>query len=357
MARQIMHRPVGCPQRPDRGGAPTLPAPSVPGVRTDRSRPRGESARVAARVRQLLAEHDGEFDEPRVDSGTSDDRFVGYDLGTVDEFDAADDDADVDGGDLGRPGFRRPPIGHAAPSAWDRALARVPVRLDPGRRGALAVGVAVLLAAVVTGVWLMSARPRAVPVSASVPSVAGASALVGTDGAPVPDAAAPDGVATPGGTSTSAAATSEVVVDVAGKVRHPGVYRLPAGSRVDDALTAAGGAVGHVDLSNLNLAALLADGQQIAVGVAPAAAAAGGAPAGAPAGAAPAAGAASGTVVDLNTASLEQLESLPGVGPVLGQHILDYRTAHGPFSDIEQLKDVSGIGDVTFADLKALVTV
>lgn len=241
----------------------------------------------------------------------------------------------------------------ADPGRWERLAARVPVRLDPGRRGALAVGAAVVVAALATGAWLVSNRPQAVPVSASAPSVPGAGPLVGTDG--VTEGASPSG-SSPAVTTASGTATTQLVIDVAGKVRHPGVYRLPSGSRVDDAVRAAGGARGHADLSSLNLAALLVDGQQVSVGVPPAAgggavAGAGGAVGDTASGGPPA------TVVDLNTATLEQLETLPRVGPVLGQDILDYRDAHGSFTSIDQLKDVSGIGDVTFSDLQSLVSV
>jgi competence protein ComEA len=155
-----------------------------------------------------------------------------------------------------------------------------------------------------------------------------------------------------------------VVVDVAGKVRHPGLYRLTVGSRVDDALTAAGGPLAGVNLSSLNLAAKVVDGQQIAVGLAGAGGGvggAGGAPpdgGGSAGGGGPAGGGgAAGAPVNLNTASLDQLETLPGVGPVLGQHILDWRTAHGSFTTIDQLRDVTGIGDVKFANLRPQVTI
>jgi competence protein ComEA len=145
-----------------------------------------------------------------------------------------------------------------------------------------------------------------------------------------------------------------VVVDVAGKVRHPGVYRLPVGSRVDDAVRAAGGALHGVRLDSLNLAARLVDGQQVAVGVPPAGGAAGGAGGAGQSGAAPPGGATGD--VNLNTATSEQLQSLPGVGPVLAQHILDWRGQHGRFTSVDQLQDVSGIGPAKFAAIKDLVT-
>jgi competence protein ComEA len=114
-----------------------------------------------------------------------------------------------------------------------------------------------------------------------------------------------------------------------------------------------------VNLSSLNLAAKVVDGQQIAVGLAGAGGGVGGA-GGAPpggGGSAGGGGGAAGGPVNLNTASLDQLETLPGVGPVLGQHILDWRTAHGSFTTIDQLRDVTGIGDVKFANLRPQVTI
>jgi competence protein ComEA len=138
---------------------------------------------------------------------------------------------------------------------------------------------------------------------------------------------------------------------MAGKVRRPGLYRLPDGARVDDAIRAAGGPRRGVDLSSLNLAARVADGQQILVGQ-PAVNGVGGATPGAGLGSTSAAPA----PVSLNNATLEQLETLPGVGPVLGQNIIDWRTANGGFTSVDQLTDVTGIGDVTFAELQPLVT-
>ncbi len=143
-----------------------------------------------------------------------------------------------------------------------------------------------------------------------------------------------------------------IVVDVVGKVRHPGVYRLSGAARVDDALRAAGGALAGVDLSGVNLARRLTDGEQVAVGVP------GVSPTPAVAGTStmPASSTGAGGAVDLNTATLEQLDALPGVGPVLAQHILDWRAAHGRFDSIDQLQEVSGIGPSKFAALRSRVT-
>jgi competence protein ComEA len=150
------------------------------------------------------------------------------------------------------------------------------------------------------------------------------------------------------------------VVDVAGWVRHPGVYRLHVGDRVIDAIDLAGGAKPRADLTSLNLAALLTDGEQIIVyriGSAGAAPPGGGSTIITGSGAGTSGASGSGDLVNLNTATLDQLESLPGIGPVLAQKILDYRTEHGPFKTIEGLMDVSGIGDKRFAELKPHITV
>jgi competence protein ComEA len=158
-------------------------------------------------------------------------------------------------------------------------------------------------------------------------------------------------------TSLPATPPATVTVHVAGQVRSPGVYALPAGARVTDAVVAAGGAAAEADVDQLNLAARVADGDRIYVprtGEAAPSPVAGGGPA-AP-GSAPKGGTAAGPI-DLNTATAEQLDALPGIGPVLAQHILDWRTAHGGFRSVDQLRDVSGIGDATFADLAPLVTV
>ena len=139
----------------------------------------------------------------------------------------------------------------------------------------------------------------------------------------------------------------DLVVDVAGKVRRPGIAVLPAGSRVVDALDAAGGARRGVDLTGLNLARLVVDGEQILVGVAPAPGVAGNL------GTAPPQGA---SLVNLNTADQTVLETLPGVGPVTAEAILAWRTDNGGFTSVDELLEVDGIGEATLEDLAPLVT-
>jgi competence protein ComEA len=144
---------------------------------------------------------------------------------------------------------------------------------------------------------------------------------------------------------TAASAGPRVVVDVAGAVRRPGLYRLRRNTRVADAIAAAGGARARADLDAVNLAAPLADGIQIVVPVRGAAAAGG---AGGGGGGAPA-------VVDLNSATLEQLDALPGIGPTTAQKIVDYRQAHGAFHSLAELDAVPGIGAGRIEQLKGLV--
>ncbi|MFD9459641.1 helix-hairpin-helix domain-containing protein [Streptomyces sp. NPDC060027] len=158
-----------------------------------------------------------------------------------------------------------------------------------------------------------------------------------------------------GASRPAGAAGSAIVVDVGGKVRTPGLQRLPAGSRVEDALRAAGGVRPGTDTDGLNRARLLVDGEQIVVGApAPPAGAGAGGPAPAGAGGSPA-GAAPSAPISLNSATVDQLDSLPGVGPVLARHIIDYRTTHGGFRSVDELREVNGIGDRRFADLRPLV--
>ena len=150
-----------------------------------------------------------------------------------------------------------------------------------------------------------------------------------------------------------------VTVHVVGQVRHPGVLRLPPGSRVADAVERAGGATTHADLSAINLARPLVDGEQVRVPKPGEAVAPPGptGPVGAGSGgAASSAGGGSG-LVNLNTASQAELEELPGVGPVLAQRILDWRAQHGRFTTVDELGEVSGVGEKTFAQLQPKVTV
>jgi competence protein ComEA len=142
-----------------------------------------------------------------------------------------------------------------------------------------------------------------------------------------------------------------VVVHVAGAVRRPGVYRMRANARVDDAVGRAGGATRRADLSQVNLAAQVEDGRQVLVPARVRAASAGG-----PATAA-ATPAAPGVPLNINTATLEQLDELDGIGPTTAQHILDYREEHGGFGSVEELGEVPGIGDVRLASLREQVRV
>jgi competence protein ComEA len=143
------------------------------------------------------------------------------------------------------------------------------------------------------------------------------------------------------------AAAKLLVIDVAGAVRRPGLYRLRSGSRIDDAIAAAGGVTAKAQLDAVNLAAPVADGEQVVVP--------GRGAVGAPAAGAPAAGSSPSAPLDLNTATAEQLDSLPGIGPVTAQKILDFRQQHGAFHSVAELEGVPGIGPGRLAQLKGLV--
>ena len=137
-----------------------------------------------------------------------------------------------------------------------------------------------------------------------------------------------------------------VVVDVEGAVRHPGLVRLPAGSRIADAVARAGGTTRLADRGGVNLAAPVSDGQQVLVPRRGAAAATSAASGGAAAASGP---------VSLSSATAEQLDTLPGVGPVTAQKIVDYRTQHGAFHSVDELDAIPGIGPARLADLQGLV--
>jgi competence protein ComEA len=193
-------------------------------------------------------------------------------------------------------------------------------------RGEL-VGLVVLIAVTLggAGLWYVRSLPR-----------------------PVEVAATPGGGDAPVAASASPSPEVVILVDVAGWVRRPGVYEFEEGARVIDAIDAAGGARSGALLESLNLAAPLADGIQILVprqGETVAPPASGGSVAGV------------GGLINVNTAAATELEELPGVGEVIGQAIVDYRTENGPFTSVDQLLDVSGIGDATLENIRDLVTV
>ncbi|MGW0549408.1 helix-hairpin-helix domain-containing protein [Streptomyces altiplanensis] len=211
--------------------------------------------------------------------------------------------------------------------------------LEPRTLAALAV--VLVVAAVFAAQHFWAGRPQPV----QPPEIVGEGAA----------AARPEPSPSPGPPPTVAAdgpgpGEGRIVIDVSGKVRRPGIHRLPAGSRVADALRAAGGVKAGADTAGLNRARLLMDGEQVVVGV-PAPAGAAGPAAG---GGAPVSGQAAAPI-GLGSATAEQLETLPGVGPVLAQHIIDYRTEHGGFRSVDELREVKGIGDRRFADLRPLV--
>lgn len=157
--------------------------------------------------------------------------------------------------------------------------------------------------------------------------------------------AAPDRPA-PITASASRIADSSLVISVVGKVRNPGLVTVPGGARVADALRAAGGAIEGTDVTALNLARKLTDGEQIYVGVPPP-----------PGVAQPAATGSTSAPVDLNTATADQLDALPGIGEVTAQRIIDWRLQHGAFRSVDQLREVEGIGETRVSRLRGQVTV
>ncbi|TFV58447.1 ComEA family DNA-binding protein [Mycobacterium sp. PS03-16] len=220
------------------------------------------------------------------------------------------------------------------------------VRADPGRAGVFGLGLVGVIAVLVTVFTVWRDQPPPVA-SANLPEVEMVSS------------AAPTASTAPGGEQA-------VVVSVVGLVHRPGLVTLSAGARIADAIDAAGGALEGADLLGLNMARRLTDGEQIIVGIAPApgqpptmgsSTAGGGSGDDAPAQAGPAPSAAPGGPVNLNTATLEQLDTLPGVGPVTAAAIVAWRDANGAFSSVEQLGDVDGIGPARLAKLRDLVHV
>lgn len=234
-------------------------------------------------------------------------------------------------------------------------------RYAVSRKAVLGVLLVVVVAVAVLGGRYLLAKGEAAPrPQATVAEEADEGAFA--------DPAAEEGAVDEAAEVPAAAGTpppsGKVTVHVAGRVADPGVVTLSAGSRVDDALAAAGGTKGDADLAAINLARPLVDGEQVYVpepGEAGGGAAVPGGEAAAagaaPPGGAAAGGSAAGGKVDLNSADVTTLETLPGVGPVLAQRIVDWRTEHGGFSSVDELGEVSGIGEKTFADLAPEVTV
>ncbi|OBK95207.1 hypothetical protein A5645_13640 [Mycobacterium asiaticum] len=238
---------------------------------------------------------------------------------------------------------------NAAQQGW---LARL--RADPGRAGAIALAVIAALAVLITVFTLIGDRPAPVT-SAKLPPVEHVSAT---------------GVRSSTSAGPPAGSEGPVVVSVVGLVRKPGLVTLAPGARIADALGAAGGALDGADTIGLNMARPVGDGEQIVVGLAPPS----GKPAvlgssvstGSPAGPAPStAPTTSGKprngpkpeVLDLNAATVEQLDALPGVGPVTAAAIVAWRQANGRFTTVDQLAEVEGIGPARLDKLRALVRV
>ncbi|GAB3446689.1 hypothetical protein GCM10027517_29290 [Phycicoccus ginsengisoli] len=231
-------------------------------------------------------------------------------------------------------------------------------RLTAPRAAAAGLLLVVLVASLVFGARVALARAASEPRPvAPAPS----QSAVLTRG---PSTFATSATSAGGGGPPTALAT--VTIHVVGQVTHPGVLRLPTGSRVGDAVTRAGGALKGADLGAINLARVLTDGEQVRVpkpgeAVTQPGGAAGGGGAGgagtAGGGTDAGAGGPAGGLVDLNAATTTQLEDLPGVGPVLAQRIVDWRTEHGRFTTVDELNEVSGIGEKIFAQLKPKVTV
>jgi competence protein ComEA len=276
---------------------------------------------IRARLRALLAEQnrgggwlpdddfpeDGDVPDPQPDAAAW-------------SLDEGDGDGGPDDGDPSLP----PGIGrHRAPGTA--------ARWDPGRPGARALWLAGIVAALLLVGWTWLDRPTVEPVPGPGTSPPGSAPA--TSAPPTP----------PVGEVADSSPT--VVVSVVGLVARPGLVTLPTGARVADAVEAVGGLLPGADPASVNLAAVVADGQQVTVGL-PMAPSSG-----------PETSSGSTGPLDLNTAGVAELDALPGIGPVLAQRIVDHRTREGPFTSVDQLDDVPGIGPTIAAELADLVGV
>jgi competence protein ComEA len=236
------------------------------------------------------------------------------------------------------------------------SIRRLVEAAGPGVRRALVVVAAVVAVVALGALAWLAVRPVGSSGGADVGLFAGSATSVPAAGA----TDAGGGVVAPTATTTTAVG---IVVHAAGAVQHPGLYRLSAGTRVADLLDAAGGPTAPADLDRLNLAAPLADGQRLYVPrtgelAPPAVAAEGGGPtSGSVGGAGGGASPSASSPLDLNAATAEQLDTLPGVGPATAAAIVDHRQRNGPFATVDGLLDVRGIGPAKLEAIRDLVTV
>lgn len=266
---------------------------------------------------------------------------------------------------------RRAPAWTPEPQPSPRRLLRAPKPLEearwaPSRTAIVVVLLCALLAVLVFVVRMMLAPQRSVPngaASSSALQVAGRANVASAESGAPADSLKASSAAREPSTATSTS-PSVLNIHVVGAVGSPGVVTVPAGSRVADAVRAAGGLKG-ADPAGINLARALSDGEQVYVpkpGESPRAPSpVGASPTGGSQGASAAGGLAAtsgaGALVNLNTADVSALDTLPGVGPVLAQRIVDWRTEHGKFTSVDELGEVSGIGDKALERLRSKVTV
>ncbi len=360
----------GCPSPPSHRAArlteplPPDPSPPQPPSASEPQPP------IGVREGIFAAADDDEWPDADADAD-------GAVLGWADRDDA-DGRSTPRGTDGGATVDRPVPPERGWPGIRERLTHRFPASLHgvvtaPAASATLVLALVALAAALLATWFAWQHRPVSVAAPAQRPSVVVAAPDGTPDGGSV-DArtavgrtAAVGAVAAVASPAASTGAATEVVVDVAGRVTRPGVVRLPAGSRVVDAIDRVGGVLAGTDTTGIGLARVLVDGEQILVD---------GRPGPPPAMAVPAPGASTaagtsgggsdggggggggqGGPIDLNSASSEQLDGLPGVGPVLAGCIVAWRTEHGPFRSPEQLGEVAGLGDKRLADLLPLVKV